>query len=156
MKRISLLFLQAVVIIIAITAFAVLMLIPLTEGRAKHLDLLSIYLDPFILYGYTTSIAFFIGLYKTFKLLGYVKQNRTLSIDTMKAIKAIKYCAIVLSILVVGAGIFIKITHSKEDDPAGFLAICGVVTLASILVVFTVSKFEKQLQNALDKVKLKK
>ena len=156
MKRISLLFLQTVVIIIGITAFAVLMLIPLTEGRAKNLDLLSIYLDPFILYGYTTSIAFFISLYKTFKLLGYVKQNRTLSIDTMKAMKAIKYCAFVLSILVVGAGIFIKISHSKEDDPAGFLVICGVVTLASILVVFTVSKFEKHLQNALDKVKPKK
>ncbi|HSD06890.1 DUF2975 domain-containing protein [Flavobacterium sp.] len=151
MKRISTLLLQTVVIIIGIVALAVLIRFPLSEGRAKNLELLSIYSDPFILYGYATSIAFFIGLYKTFQLLGYVRQNKTFSIDSLKALKNIKYCATVLSILVVGAGIFIKLTHNKEDDPVGFLVICTVVILACILVVFAVSKFEKKLQNALDK-----
>ena len=32
------------------------------------------------------------------------------------------------------AGLIIKFTHNKEDDPAGFLAICIVTTFVSIVV----------------------
>lgn len=58
MKRISTVFLQAVIILIGIVALVILIWFPLTEGRATNLDLFSIYADPFILYGYGASIAF--------------------------------------------------------------------------------------------------
>lgn len=150
MKRISIIFLQAVIVLIGIVALAILIGLPLTEGRAAHLDLLSIYADPFILYGYAASIAFFIALYKAFKLLGYIGQNKVFSSDSVGTLKSIKYCAIVLSILIVMAGLFIKISHDKEDDPAGFLAICIVTTFASIVVATAAAIFEKILQNAID------
>src|SRR5215831_15676793 len=119
MKRISTIFLQAVIVLIGIVALAILIRFPLTEGRAANLDLFSIYSDPFILYGYATSIAFFVALYKAFKLLGYIGQNKVFSSDSVGTLKSIKYCAIVLSILIVAAGLYIRISHNKEDDPAG-------------------------------------
>jgi hypothetical protein len=150
MKRISVIFLQAVIVLIGFVALAVLIRVPLTEGRATNLDLFNIYSDPFILYGYAASIAFFIGLYKAFKLLGYIGQNKVFSSNSVNALKSIKYCAIVLSILIVAAGLYISIFHSKEDDPAGFLAICIVTTFASIVVATAAAIFGKLLQNAID------
>jgi hypothetical protein len=150
MKRISIVFLQAVIVLIGILALAILVWFPLTEGRATNLDLLGIYSDPFILYGYAASTAFFVALYKAFKLLGYIGQNRVFSSYSVKSLKSIKYCAIVLSILIVTAGLYIRIFHSKEDDPAGFLAICILTTFVSVVVATTAAIFEKILQNAVD------
>lgn len=150
MKRVSVIFLQAVVVLISIVALAILIRIPLTEGRATDLDLFSIYSDPFILYGYAASIAFFVALYKAFKLLGYIGQNKVFSSNSVNALKSIKYCAIVLSILIVAAGLYIRIFHSKEDDPAGFLAICFVTAFVSAVVATAAAIFQKLLQNAVD------
>ncbi len=150
MKRISIVFLQVFIILIGIVTFAFLLWFPLTEGRATNLDLLSIYSDPFILYGYSTSIAFFVALYKTFKLLGYIGQNKVFSSNAVKALKSIKYCAIILSVLIVLAGLYIKLFHNKEDDPAGFLAICVVTTFVSIVVATAAALFEKLLQTAIN------
>ena len=150
MKRTSILFLQAVIVLIGIVALVILIRFPLTEGRAANLDLFSIYFDPFILYGYAASIAFFVALYKAFKLLGYVGQNKVFSSNSVRALKGIKRCAIVLGILIVMAGLYIRITHNEEDDPAGFLAICIVTTFVSIVVATAAAIFEKILQNAID------
>src|SRR5918912_1050165 len=111
MKRISTIFLQTVIVMIGIVALFIMIRFPLTEGRAANLDLISIYGDPFILYGYAASIAFFVALYKAFKLLGYICQNKVFSSNSVKTLKSIKYCAIVLSILIVTAGVYIKISH---------------------------------------------
>ena len=150
MKRISIIFLQAVIVLIGIVALAILLWFPLTEGRAANLDLFSIYFDPFILYGYAASIAFFVALYKAFRLLGYIGQNKVFSSNSVRTLKSIKYCAIVLSILIVMAGLYIRIFHNKDDDPAGFLAVCIVTTFVSIVVATAVAVFEKILQNAVD------
>jgi hypothetical protein len=150
MKRISTTFLQAVIVLVGIVALAILIRFPLTEGRAANLDLFSIYADPFILYGYAASIAFFVALYKAFKLLGYIGQNKVFSSSSVEALKSIKYCAIVLSILIATAGLYIRIFHNKDDDPAGFLAICIVTIFASIVVATAAAIFEKILQNAID------
>ena len=150
MKRISTIFLQAIIVLIGIVALAILIRVPLTEGRSENLDLLSIYADPFILYGYAASIAFFVALYKAFKLLGYIGQNKVFSTNSVGTLKNIKYCAIVLCILIVTAGLYIKISYDKEDDPAGFLAICFVTTFVSIVVATAAAIFKKILQNAID------
>lgn len=136
--------------LIGIVALGLLIWFPLTEGRATNLDLFSIYSDKFILYGYAASIAFFVALYKAFRLLGYIGQNKVFSSSSVGTLKSIKYCAIVLSILIVMAGLYIRISHSKEDDPAGFLAICIVTTFVSIVVATAAAIFEKILQNAVD------
>ncbi|HYG19600.1 MAG TPA: DUF2975 domain-containing protein [Ohtaekwangia sp.] len=150
MKRASTVFLQIVIVIIGIVVLGALMWFPRTEGRAANLDLLSIYTDPFILYGYAASVAFFVALYKAFRLLGYVGQNKVFSPDAVEALKSIKYCAMLFSILVVAAGLYIIISHPKGEDAAGFIAMCIVTTFASIVVTTAAAIFEKILQNALD------
>jgi hypothetical protein len=150
MKRVSTIFLQAVIAIIGIVALVILIRFPLSEGRAKNLDLFRIYADPFILFGYAASIIFFIGLYKAFRLLGYIGRNNVFSSNAVGALKSIKYCAIVLGIFIVIAGVYVMTSHDKEDDPAGFIAICIVTTLIAIVVATAAAIFEKILQNAID------
>ncbi len=150
MKRGSILFLQGFIVLIGIVTLAIMIRLPLTEGRAVNLDLFSIYSDPFILYGYAASIPFFIALYKAFKLLGYIGQNIAFSLNSVRTLRSIKHCAIVLSIFIVMAGLYIRIFHDKDDDPAGFLAMCIVTTLVSLVVATTAAVFEKILQNAVD------
>jgi hypothetical protein len=150
MKKIPIVFLQAVIVLIGIIELAIMIRLPLTEGRAANLDLFSIYADPLILYGYAASIAFFIALYKAFKLLGYIGQNKVFSPGSVKALKSIKRCAIVLSVLIVLAGVYVRLFHSKDDDPAGFLALCIVTTFVAIVIATAAAIFEKLLQNAID------
>jgi hypothetical protein len=150
MKQSSTIFLQGVIVLIGIVTLAIMIRFPLTEGRAENLDLFSIYADPFIWYGYAASIPFFIALYKAFKLLGYIGQNKAFSLNSVRSLRSIKYCAIVLSILIVMAGLYIRIFHNKDDDPAGFLAICIVTTFVSLVVATAVAVFEKILQNGMD------
>jgi hypothetical protein len=151
MKRSSI-FLQVVIVLIGIVALAVIIRFPLTEGRATNLDLFSIYFDPFILYGYTASIAFFVALYKAFKLLGYIGQNKVFSSNSIKILKSIKYCAIILSISIVLAGLYMRLFHNNEDDSAGFLAICIVTTFVSIVVATAATLLEKLLQIAINQI----
>ena len=150
MKQTSTIFLQAVLVLIGIVALALMIRFPLTEGRAENLDLFKIYFDPLILYVYASSIAFFFALYKAFRLLGYIGQNKVFSLSSVKTLRSIKYAAILLSILIVVAGLYIRIFHNKDDDPAGFLAICMVTTFVSITVAISAALFETIFQNGAD------
>jgi len=150
MKKGSTLFLQIVIVLIGIVALAILIRFPLTEGRAINLDLFSIYADPFIIYGYLASIAFFVALYQTFKLLGYIGQNKVFSQNSVKALRNIKYCAIILGASIVMAALYIRIFHAKDDDPAGFIAIAILTTFISIVIATAAAVFERTLQSAVD------
>ncbi len=72
----------------------------------------------------------------------------------MKALRNIKYCAIVLSVLIVIAAIYIRISFAlhaegaQDDDPAGFIAVSIVATFISIVVATAAAVFEKTLQSA--------
>lgn len=142
MKPRSIVFLQVVIVLIAVAALLFLVRAPLTEGRAKNLDLPAIYLDPLILFGYVSSIAFFVALYKTFILLGYIKQNEMFSAKPVKALRSIRQCAIILGILIVLAATYIRLFHAKEDDPAGVLALSIIAVFITVVVATAAAVFE--------------
>ncbi len=156
MKRGSTLFLKVIILFIGIVALAGMIRFPLTEGRAANLDLFSIYADPFIVYLYVASIPFFVALYQAFQLLGYIGQNKVFSLDSVKALRNIKYCASILSVLIVIAAIYIRVSfafHAQDiqgDDPAGFMAVSIVATFISIVIATAAAVFEKTLQSAVD------
>lgn len=150
MKRTPTVFLQAVLVLIGLVVLFLLIRLPMLEGRAVDLDIVSIYADPFILYGYTASIAFFIALYKAFRLLGYIGQNKVFSAEAVGTLKSIKYCALILTMMIVLAGIYVRIFHADDDDPAGFMALCIVTSFASVVVGTAAAVIEKVLQNAID------
>ena len=148
MKKSSTIFLRVVIVLIGIVALAIMLRFPLTEGRAVNLDLFSIYADPFIVYMYL-AIAFFVALYQAFKLLGYIGQNKVFSLSSVKALRNIKYCAIILSASIVMAMLYIMMSHG-DDDAAGAIAMGIVTTFVSIVIATAAAVFERTLQNAVD------
>ena len=150
MKRSSTIFLQVVIVALGILALTIMIRFPLTEGRAANLDLFSIYWDPVIIYIYLASIPFFVALFQAFKLLGYIGQNKVFSLSSVKTLRNIKYCSIILGASIVLVGIYIKIFHAQDDDPAGFLAMCIVTTFISIVIATAAAVFERTLQSAVD------
>ena len=151
MKKSSTIFLQVVIVLIGIGTLALMLWEPHIEGRNVHATLFEIYFkDPFLAYAYLASVAFFVALYQAFKLLGYIGQNKVFTLNSVRALRSIKYCAIVLSILIVMAALYIRIFHAKDDDPAGFIAVCIVTTFISIVIATAAAVFERTLQNAVD------
>ena len=149
-KKGSTIFLRIVLVLIGVVALLVMIRFPLTEGRAVNLDLLSIYSDPFIVYGYLASLPFFVALYQAVTLLGYIGKNKIFSLNSVKALRNIKYCAIIQSVLLVIAVLYIRMAHSVDDDPAGFIAIGVLATFISIVAATAAAVFEKLLQSAVD------
>src|SRR5687767_13671720 len=120
MKKGSTIFLQLVIVLIGIGALALMLWEPHIEGRNAHATLFQIYFhDPFLAYAYIASTPFFVGLYQAFKVLGYVRQNKTFSQATVKALRTIKYCAIAIIGFVVVSAIFIPMSSDNDDRPAG-------------------------------------
>jgi hypothetical protein len=149
MKRSSTIFLQVVVVLISIGALAIMLWEPHIEGRNAHATLFEMYFkDPFLAYAYIASIPFFVALYQAFKVLGYVRQNKTFSQATVKALRTIKYCAIAI-IGFVAVGVIFIMFGDKDDRPPGvFMSI--LTTFASIVIATAAAMFERILQNAVD------
>src|SRR3982751_4709736 len=118
-KRSSTAFLQAVIVLIALGALALLLWEPHVEGRNAHATAFEIYFkDPFLAYVYLASIPFFAALYQTFKVLGYARRNKVLTQAAVKSLRNIKICAIMLIGFVV-VGEIILFTTTTSDDRAG-------------------------------------
>lgn len=148
MQKVSTIFLQAVIVVLGMLSLVIMIRFPLTEGRAVNLDLFSIYTDPVILYGYVASVAFFVALYQVFKLLGHIGQNKVFSLSSVKTLRTIKYCALILSILIVAAVLYIGMSHNTDDDPVGFMAIGILATFISVAITTAAAVFERILQSA--------
>src|SRR3954465_726174 len=102
-RRSGTIFLQVVIVLIGIGALALMLWEPHLEGRNAHATLFEIYFkDPFLAYAYLASIAFFVALFQAFTLLGYIRQNKVFSLDSVRALRTIKYCAITL-VAMIGA-----------------------------------------------------
>src|SRR5258707_2482543 len=130
MKRSSTIFLQIVIVLIGVGALAGMLWEPHVEGRNVHATLFEIYFkDPFLAYAYIASIPFFVALYQAFKVLVYVRQNKTFSQATVKALRTIKYCAIAIIGFVAVEVIFIMF-GDKDDRPAGGFAVI-LITFSS-------------------------
>lgn len=143
MKNGSTLFLKLVILLIAILVLAWLIIFPRLEGRAANLDLISIYKDPLIVYGYVASLPFFVGLFQAFKLLGNIEKNKAFSKSSVNSLKTIKYCALtIIGFIIIGE---IWISQVPGDDKAGPFALGIYLTFACAVVAAASSVFEKLL-----------
>ena len=149
MKRSSTLFLKVVILLIAIGALAGMIWFPQTEGRATHLDLISIYTDPFIISIYIASTPFFVGLYQAFKLLNLIDANKAFSQGAVNTLKNMKFASLSLIGFIALAEFYIRF-FAHGDDPAGptMLGIC--MALAFGVIATAAGVFQKLLQNAVD------
>ena len=122
---------------------------PHLEGRNVNATPFEIYFkDPFLAYVYAGSIPFFVALYRGYQLFGHVRQTGAFSQVTVDTLRAIKRCAIALTVFVMGAAGFILVMGDKEDRPPGivmsFIALSGAIALALMT-----AKFARKLQNSL-------
>jgi len=142
-------FLQAVIVLIAIGALALMLWEPHIEGRNAHATLYEIYFnDPFLAYAYLASIPFFAALYQTFKVLGYIGQSKAFSKVTTKALRTIRLCALAIIGFVVVGELFIMMGNS--DDRAGGVFLGILITFSSAVMAAAAAMFERVLQNAID------
>ena len=148
MKRGSTLFLQIVLLLIAIGALFFLIWEPNVEGVNAHATLFQKYFSLFVAYVYVASIPFFVGLYQAIKVLGYAGQNKVFSPEAVKALRTIKYCALAI-IGFVAVSVLFMIGGDREDRPGGtFMRI--LVGFPSVVVATAAAIFERVLQKAVD------
>lgn len=152
MKRVSTIFLQAVIALLGIGAFAFMLWEPHLEGRNANATLFEIYFkDPFLAYAYTASIAFFMALYQAFKLLGSIGRNEAFSEGSVRAVRTIKYCAMTLVAFIVGAEAYLFIVQrGVEEDIAGGVTMGLVMIFISVVIATAADVLEGLLQNAVD------
>lgn len=150
-KRTSAIFLQIVIVLIGIGALALMLWEPHLEGRNAHATVFEIYFhDPFLAYAYTASIAFFVALFQAYKLLGYVGHDRLFSLNSVKALRTIKYCAITLVTMIAGALAYLMIAIRGRDDIAGGVAMGLAMIVISSVIAAAAGLFERSLQNAMN------
>ena len=152
MKRSSIVFLQVVIVLIGLAAVAGLLWEPHLEGRNATATLYEIYFqDPFLIVMYVGSIPFFVALYKAFRILGYTAQNKSFSQPVVDAFRSIKYCALITAGAIVAVDVYLMTAaRSREDDPAGAIALGVIATFASIVIATAAAVIERVLQNAVD------
>lgn len=122
---------------------------PQFEGRNVNATQFEIYLtDPFLAYIYLAFVPFFVGIYQALKILGLAQRNQGFSQDSLRALRIIKYCAVVMAILILGAVAYLFIFIRGEDDIAGGVAMGVVIILASAVTAAVAAVFERVLRNA--------
>jgi len=143
MKRGLTIFFQVVIVLIGIGVFVFMLWEPHLEGRNAHATLFQIYFsDPFLTYAYIASLAFFIVLYQTSKLLRNIKRDETFSQSSVKALRAIKYCAASLVGFIVAAEAYLFIIR-PGDDIAGGVAIGLFLIFVFSIMTSAAAVFEK-------------
>jgi hypothetical protein len=144
MKKSLAIFLRVVTVVLGLAVLALLLWEPHIEGRNAHATLFQIYFnDPFLAYAYVASLSFFVALYQTFKLFGYIGQNQAVSLNSVRALRTIKYCGIILAAFIVGAESYLLIVR-PGDDIAGGVAMGLFLIIISAVFTTVAAVFEKR------------
>jgi hypothetical protein len=158
MKKVSAIFLQAVIGLIGLAVIAFLLWQPSVEGRNAHArSWVEIYLkDPLVVCVYLGSIPFFVGLYQLIKVLGYAAHNKVFSQSAVNALRTIKRCALIISGEIIAFIAYLAI-HARlypevgaQDGPEGPIMLGIFTTFASIIVATAAAMFERLLQKAVE------
>ncbi|CCO09324.1 DUF2975 domain-containing protein [Desulforamulus hydrothermalis] len=143
------LFLKIAVIVIAIPVLALgIFGLPwLADNPANPAYAHLLY--PIVAGMYVSSIPFFAALYQAFKLLSYIDRNEAFSELSVKALKNIKYCAMIICSLYVVIMPFVFLLADLDDAPG--LVIVGIVPIfASMVIAVFAAVLQKLLKNAID------
>jgi len=147
MKRGSILFLRAVILLVGAGVLAALLWEPHLEGRNANADLTTIYFrDPFLAYVYVGALPFFYGLAQAFTLLGHLGRGEAFSPAAVTALRRIKYCALAVIAFIAGAEAYIMLGVS--DDRAGAVMMGIFAAFACVVTAAAAAVLERVLQSA--------
>ncbi|CQR57216.1 DUF2975 domain-containing protein [Paenibacillus riograndensis] len=151
MQRGTTLFLKAAVILMGIPVLALcIFAVPAIADFAAELypDMTFIKYLVFIDL-YASAVPFYIALYQAFRLLGYIDRNKAFSELSVRVLKNIKYCAIVISGLYV-AGLPLFYLMAEKDDAPGIIVIGLVIIFASLVIAVFAAVLQKLLKEAIE------
>lgn len=150
MKQGSTLFLRAVVIAMGILVFTlcIFVLPGIHNGWAKEYPDAMYMKYPFMLGIVATAIPFFVVLYQTLKLLGFIDKNTAFSNLSVHALKIIMHCAVLIGIVYAAMMPIFYYVAEKEDAP-GLIVIGMVFTCAPIVVAVFAAVLQRVLQSAI-------
>ncbi|MEK4760855.1 DUF2975 domain-containing protein [Viridibacillus sp. FSL E2-0187] len=150
MKQVSTLFLKVAVVLIGIPILALcIFVVPEIAKFASELFSNIPYIKYLVLiYFYVTAIPFYFALYQAFKLLSYIDKSKAFSELSVRALKNIKFCAVIITTLyVVGMPLFYFM--AELDDAPGIILIGMVVIFASLVIAVFAAVLEKLLKDAI-------
>lgn len=106
-------------------------------------------IQPIVIGMYVAAVPFFYALYQTFKLLGYIDQDEVFSLETVRALRHIKYSAVIITAVYAMTLPFFY-WFAERDDAPGFLLIGLVFVFASFVVAVFAELLQKLLRRAID------
>jgi hypothetical protein len=105
--------------------------------------------EPILWAMYVPAIPFYFALYQTWKLLGYVDKNQVFSDVSVKSLKAVKYCALIISGLYAAGMPYIYYVADKDDAP-GVILVGLLIIGTSFVIATSAGVLQKVLQTAID------
>lgn len=147
MNQGSTLFLKSVIFLIGAGVFAICTLV---LPRAIMTELSGDFdYGPILIGLYVTAIPFFFALYQGFLLLTYIDANTAFSPLSVKALRAIQYCALSIS-CVFAAGLPYIFHVANRDDAPGVVALAFVVSASACVIGVFAAVLRRLLQSAID------
>jgi len=143
--QVSTLFLRSVILLIGILVLGICIFILPIGIMTDEVG----YYRPILIGLYIPAVPFFIALYQALKLLGYIDKNMTFSMISVAALKNIKNCAVVISVLFAMGMPYIYYAADRDDAP-GVLAIGLVIAFASLVIAAAAGLFQRLLRNAVE------
>ncbi len=152
MKRGSTLFLQVAIVLIGIGALALILWQPRLDGVEAHATLFQIYFtDLFQNYVYVACIPFFVALYQAFTLLKYITENKVFTLDSVKTLRIIKHCAIMIVAFITVAEVYFFVVQFRVEEGIAKGFVIGLVMIFLSTVIATATAvFERLLQSAVE------
>ncbi|MCT4784647.1 MULTISPECIES: DUF2975 domain-containing protein [Exiguobacterium] len=106
-------------------------------------------IQPIVIGMYVAAVPFFYALYQTFKLLGYIDRNEAFSLEAVRALRHIKYSAVMITVVYVAILPFFY-WFAERDDAPGFILIGLAFVFAAFVVAVFAELLQKLLKRAID------
>lgn len=145
MKYTSTLFLKAAVWFMGLAVLTICSLLILPVVIANDAG----YYTPILIGMCVSTVPFFLALYQTLKLLGYIDKNKAFSTQSVNALKNIKYCAAIIAVLYAASMPYIYYVADRDDAP-GVLAIGLIIVFASLVIAGFAAVLQMLLKNAIE------
>ncbi|MDP3954478.1 MAG: DUF2975 domain-containing protein [bacterium] len=151
MKQASTLFLKVTLFIMggAALAFCIFAVPAISKGVGIEWPKLAYLKYPILIGSYLTAMPFFFALYQAFKLLSYIDKNTAFSLNSVRALRYIKYCGITMCILYV-ASMPIIFQIADADDAPGLVLFGMILAAAPAVVAVFAAVLQKLLKSAID------
>lgn len=151
MRKGSTLFLKLVLAVLALAAlaFCIFALPSAWKGGPAEFPMARNAILAIVIILYVSVAPFFFALWQTLKLLGYIDDNKAFSDLSVRALRNIKYCAIVITVLYF-AIVPLLFPIADADDAPGLLVFGMIFACAPLVIAVFAAVLQRLLQNAID------